>query len=176
MLPGFARCLQLLFCKARWQAGWRDMPAISSGTPLKAYLKCALSLGFHGANPDPNTGPFVWISTLSFSSVISPRLAAHWQPCLAPWEWGHHWSRYQGLRRHSQFSSRKPLAGLFPAGLPKLGGSLFIRGCRGAFCQWWVCFARNLSPNTARTVIAAVLPQLLQGFTGPVLSGKHMFC
>lgn len=59
---------------------------------------------------------------------------------------------------------------------PKLGVSLFIRGYRGAFCQRWVRFAQSPSPKTARTVRAAVLPQLLQGFTGPVLSGKHMFC
>lgn len=59
---------------------------------------------------------------------------------------------------------------------PKLGGSLFIRGCRGAFCQRWVRFAQSPSPNTTQVVRAAVLPQPLQRFTGAVLSRKHMFC
>lgn len=122
------------------------------------------------------------LSPLSgFPLCPSPLLSAHaWQLAGSP-AWRRRGedavrSRCQGQGRHSQFSISKPLAGVFPAGSPKLGGSLFIRGCRGAFCQWRVRFARNLSPNTTWMVIAAVLPQLLQGFTGPVLSGKHTFC
>lgn len=120
-----------------------------------------MSLGFHGDNADPNTEPFVWISTLPFS-VFSPRLAALPGAVGVRVTFGAH-----TMGRGNVPVSCMPL---------KLGGIFFIRGCSGAFCQRWVYFARSLSPNSARMVIAAVLPQLPQGFTGPVLSGKHMFC
>lgn len=80
-----------------------------------------------GINQIPTLSPLSVFSTLPSSSVPSPRLAAHWQPCLAPWGWG------CPLEAEAAFpvEHQQDFSWTGSCRLPKLGDRLLIRGWRG---------------------------------------------